>query len=86
MSVRRQQGSASFVLVLGGLTALLVGAMVLTFLFYPVVTAMLESALFAPMSTTGGARVLMYVEGLWVFWGGIILIGILSWVWVRTRQ
>lgn len=82
----RQQGSASFTIVLGALTALLVGAMVLTFIFYPVVTPMLSSPLFGTMSTDAGVRVTTYVEGLWIFWGAIILIGILSFVWVRTRQ
>lgn len=81
-----RQGSASFTIVLGALTALVVGAMVLTFIFYPVVTPMLESPLFGTMSTSAGVRVETYVEGLWVFWGAILLMGILSFIWVRTRQ
>lgn len=84
MSAR--QGSASFSIVLGGLTALLIGGMVLTFMFYPVITGLLDAAFFSGMETAAGARVTTYVEGLWVFWGGIILISILSYIWVETRQ
>jgi len=85
MSAARQ-GSASFTIVIAGLTALIIGAMVLTFVFYPIVTPMLESPLFGTMTTTSGVRVTTYVRGLWVFWGAIILIGITSFIWVRTRQ
>jgi len=87
MSARpRRQGSASFTIVIAGMTALVVGAMVLTFVFYPIATALLNSPLFDLMATTAGTRVTTYVRGLWTFWGAIILIAILSFIWVRTRQ
>lgn len=80
-----RQGSASYTIVLGAMSALLVGAIVLTMLFYPIVTAFMDAAFFSA-ETTAGARVNTYVEGMWTFWGAIILIAILSFVWVKTRQ
>ena len=83
MSAR--QGSASFVLVIGSMTAIIVGAIVLTLFVYPIVNAFRGSPAWE-METVAGTRVLTYVGGMWEFWAAIILFGILSWVWVRTRQ
>ena len=80
-----RQGSASFVLVIGGMTAIVVGAIVLTFLFYPISNAF-QGAAFWGAETAPGARVTTYVGGVWTFWGAIILISILSFIWIRTRQ
>jgi hypothetical protein len=84
MSARR--GSAAFTIVLGGMTALVVGGMVITFVFHPVATALLNSPFFGMMTTSDGVRVTTYVEGAWIFTPGIILIAILSHIWVHTRQ
>lgn len=83
MSTR--QGSASFTIVIAGLTALIVGAMLLTFLFYPIISAFMGAG-FWSAETAAGARVTTYVGGMWQFWGGIILLALLSFVWIRTRQ
>lgn len=85
MSVRPSQGSASFTIVLGAVTAVVVGGFLLTFVVYPVVNAFTGAA-FWGASTTPGANLLTVVEGIWTFWGAIVLIAILSFVWVRTRQ
>lgn len=85
MSVARRQGSAAWVIVISAFMTLLVGAMLLTFVVFPVVNAFTASA-FWSASTTDGARLLEWVNGVWVFSGAIILIAILSYVWVNTRQ
>lgn len=83
MSAR--QGSASFTIVIAGLTALVVGAMLLTFVLYPYMNAFVGSG-FWNADTTAGLRVIRFTEGLWRFWGGIVLMAILSFIWVQTRQ
>lgn len=83
MSTR--QGSASYTIVIGGIAALIVGAVMLTLVFYPVVTALLDAA-FWSAETTHGVRVNTYTRGFFVFWGGINLIALLAWIWIRTRQ
>lgn len=83
MSAR--QGSASFTIVLGALTAIVVSAIILTFVFYPIVTAFMGSAMWSA-ETAAGSTILTYTGGLWEFWAAILLMAILSFVWVRTRQ
>ena len=80
-----QQGSASFVIVLGGVMSLIAGAMVLTLALYPIINAFRGSGLWG-MDTMAGNRMLTYIGGVWEFWGAILLLGILSFIWVRTRQ
>lgn len=80
-----RQGSASFTIVIGGLTMLMVGGILLTFLHYPVTNAFMDSA-FWSSQTEHGARMTTFVGGIWIFWGAIILISILSFIWIRTRQ
>jgi len=84
MSATRQ-GSSSFTIVLGALAALIVGALILTFLVYPIFNSFTTAA-FWSADTAGGARMLMIIEGLWRFWGGIVLIALVTFIWVRTRQ
>lgn len=79
------QGSASYTIVIGGVTAIIVGGMVLTLAFYPIATAFMDAA-FWGAETTHGSRVVTYTAGIWTFWGAILLMSILSWVWIRTRQ
>jgi len=87
MSARpRRQGSASFTIVIGGIAVVLVGAMLLTFIVYPFVNAFTAAPFFSGAETTAGARVNTFVEGAFVFTGGIILLALLTWVWIRTRQ
>lgn len=83
MSTR--QGSASYTIVIGAIAALIVGALLLTLLFYPIFNAF-TGAGFWSAETTAGARVIRFTEGLWEFWGAIILIAMLAFIWVRTRQ
>lgn len=83
MSTR--QGSASYVIVIGVLMALIVGAFLLTFVVYPITNTFRGSALWS-MDTTAGNRVLMAVGGVWEFWGAIILLALLAFVFVVTRQ
>jgi len=85
MSARPRQGSASFTIVIGALAALITGAIMLTFLFYPIITAMTEAA-FWSADTVQGSRVASTTQGVWEFWGAIILLAILSFVWISTRQ
>lgn len=84
MSATRQ-GSASFTIVIAGLTLFVVGAILLTFVVYPVYNGFTNAA-FWSASTAPGVRVTTYVAGVWEFWGAILLIGLLSFVWVQTRQ
>ena len=84
MSVR-QQGSASYTIVLVGVLALLIGGIMLTFVVYPLANAFMGSA-FWSAATTPGSRLLGIVGGVWTFWGAIILLSILSYVWISTRQ
>ena len=79
------QGSASYTIVIGAITATLVGGMLLTFVMFPVFNAFTASSLWS-MDTSAGAGLLTYVAGIWEFWGGIIAIAILLWLWIRTRQ
>ena len=80
-----RQGSASYTVVIGALTALLVGAMMLTFVVFPVYNSFTASGMWAA-ETTAGVRVLTYVGGLWKFWPAIILFALVAFIWVRTRQ
>ena len=80
-----QQGSASFTIVLASLTAILVGAIMLSFVVYPIYNGFTASALFTA-DTAAGASFLEVVDGVWRFWGALILIAILSFVWINTRQ
>jgi len=80
-----RQGSASYTVVIGALTALLVGAMMLTFVVFPVYNAFTASGMWAA-ETTAGVRVLTYVGGIWQFWPAILLFALVSFIWVRTRQ
>lgn len=83
MSTR--QGSASFTIVLGAVTTFLVGGFLLTFVVYPFHNFMTAAA-FWDAETAVAARVFGIVAGLWQFWGAIILLVLLSFIWVSTRQ
>lgn len=85
MSTARRQGSAAWTIAIAGLMALIVGAILLTFVVFPVYNGFTEAA-FWSAETAEGARLLTYVDGMWVFWGGILLIALLSYIWVNTRQ
>lgn len=80
-----RRGSAAFVVVLGAVTAVIVGGFLLTFVVYPVTNAMTAAA-FWSATTTPGANLVAAVSGVWTFWGALILIAILAYVWVNTRQ
>lgn len=84
MSATRQ-GSSSFTIVIGAMAALIIGALMLTFLFFPIFNGFTSSA-FWSADTSDGARLLMFTKGLWEFWGGIILLALVAFIWVRTRQ
>lgn len=83
MSTR--QGSASYTIVIGAVTAIVVGAMMLTFVLFPMHNTF-TAASFWSADTVHGSRVVTFTTGLWVFWPAIILIAITSYVWVRSRQ
>jgi len=83
MSTR--QGSASYTIVIAAIGAVLIGGFMLTFLMFPIFNSFTNAA-FWSASTVPGARLVTMVGGLWEFWGGIILLGILSFLWVRTRR
>lgn len=83
MSTR--QGSSSYTIVIGALAALLIGGIVLTFIVYPIFNAFTNSA-FWGAETADGARLVMFIGGAWEFWGGIVLIALLAYVWITTRQ
>lgn len=80
-----RQGSASFTIVIAGVTAIIVGGMLLTFVLYPFMNAFVGSGLWNA-ETTAGLRVMRFTRGLWTFWGAIMLIAVLSYIWVETRQ
>lgn len=80
-----RQGSASFTIAIGSLTALVAGAMILTLFFYPVAGAMMDAA-FWEADTAQGATLITYVDAALVFTGGIMLIALLAYIWVSTRQ
>jgi len=54
MSVR--QGSASFTIAIGAIAALIVGAIVLTFMFFPIISAFFDAAFWGSLETTQGVR------------------------------
>ena len=83
MSVR--QGSASYTIVIAAVTSVLVGGFLLTFLVYPFHNFMTAAAFWEP-ETAVAARVFGVVSGLWQFWGVIVLLTVLSFVWITTRQ
>ncbi len=85
MSAARQ-GSASFTLVIGGLTMLLVGAIALTFFVYPIINGFLGSAFWGTAETAAGSRVQTFVKGAWIFSGGFMLVSIVLYIWINTRQ
>jgi hypothetical protein len=85
MSARPRQGSASFVIVLGAVAMFLVGGFILTFVLYPIINTFTNAA-FWTSETIAGARVTTNVAGMWEFWGAILLLALLSFVWVKTRQ
>ncbi len=84
MSVR--QGSASFTIAIGAIAALIVGAIVLTFMFFPIISAFFDAAFWGSLETTPGVRLTTTIEGVWLVWPAVILVSILSFVWVSTRQ
>lgn len=83
MSTR--QGSASYGIVIAGVMAVVIGAIMLSFVTYPLLTAF-RGASFWAAETADGARVLTYVGGVWEFTGGFLLIGLVSYIWITTRQ
>jgi len=85
MSASPRQGSSAYTIVLAGLSAVIVGAVLLTFIVYPMTNAFTGSAMWSA-DTAAGARLLMSIGGIWEFWGGILLFSLLSFIWVRTRQ
>jgi len=85
MSVRQRQGSTAWVVVIAGFMFLIFGAILATFLLFPIHNGFVTSA-FWTASTTDGQRLLTYVSGLWQFTPAIMLIALLAWVWVHSRQ
>ena len=86
MSVRqREQGSAAWLIVIAAFMALIIGAMLATFIVFPLFNGFTDSAIWAA-ETTDGRRLLTYVSGLWQFSPAVILIAILAFVWVHSRQ
>lgn len=86
MSIRQSHStSGAFVVVIGGVTALIVGAIVLTFVVFPLTDVFMASELWTAQ-TPAGSELLTYMGGFWVFWPAIILIAILSFIWINTRQ
>lgn len=85
MSAAPRQGSTAFTLVLGGVMAIVVGAIVGTFLVYPIINGFTGTELFA-FETTSGARVGTFVDGMWRFTLGFVMLGIIAFVWIETRQ
>lgn len=85
MSARPQQGSASFTIVIAGLAALVIGALLLTTMFYPIFNTFTDAA-FWSSDSVAGSRVVTYTQGLWAMWGLVILIAITAFIWVETRQ
>lgn len=81
-----RQGSASFNLVIGGVTVIASGAMILSFFFYPMVDAFMGAPFWDSLETVHGQRLTTYAGGIWVFWGAILLLAFLSWIWVVSRQ
>lgn len=86
MSARgRQQGSSAYQIVIGGLTAIVIGAIVLTFFVYPLIGGFRGTGLLS-FETAAGARVATFTDGMWVFVGGWIMIAIVLFIWIETRQ
>jgi hypothetical protein len=85
MSVRRQQGSSAWLIVIAGFMFLVFGAMLSTFIIFPLFNGFTGSAIWTA-TTTDGQRLLTYVSGLWQFAPAILLLALLAWVWVHSRQ
>ena len=85
MSAASRQGSSSYVIVVAGLAFLVVGAMMLTFILFPMTNAFAGTAIFS--ADTGPVSDLVSViAGLWKFWPFILLVVLTIYVWVETRQ
>jgi hypothetical protein len=85
MSAASRQGSSSYVIVIAGLAFIVVGAMMLTFVLFPMTNAFSGTAIFS--ADTGPVSDLTSViVGLWQFWPFILLVMLTIFVWVETRQ
>jgi len=79
------QRSAAFQIVIAAFMALIIGAMLSTFVLFPVYNAFTNAA-FWSAQTAGGTRLLTYVGGVWQMFPALVLFAILTYVWVSTRQ
>jgi len=85
MSAASRQGSSSYVIVIAGLTFILVGAIVLTFVVFPFVNNFTAMPFFSA-ETGPGSNLTNVVAGLWEFWAFILMLMLAIYVWVATRQ
>lgn len=78
------RGSAAWVLPIVSVTAVLVGAILLTVLD-PVAQAAFSSSMYNS-STSAGQMTTGAMEDMWKYWPLFILLGIMFLVWVVTRR
>lgn len=81
-----ERESAAFTVVIAALGALVMGGMLLSFVVYPIYNGLIAPAPLGGAETSAGSRVFDVTGGLFPFWGAILLIAILSFIWVRTRR
>lgn len=77
-------GSAAWVLVVVVVVAIVIGSLLLT-VTDPVAQALFDSAMWSS-TTTYGTNTMAWVQELWAFMALIILIGLFSLVYIRTRR
>jgi hypothetical protein len=76
--------SAAYIVSIVAVTAFISGALTLT-VVDPVVQTIMDSPQWSS-STAQGTDLLRWMADLWAFMSTAILIGLLSDIWVRTRQ
>jgi len=85
MSAASRQGSTSYVVAIAAVGFVFVGALVLTFIVFPITNAFTGSPIF--QAETGPVGNLTAVtSGLWTFWPFILLVVLTIYIWVETRQ
>jgi len=53
---------------------------------YPIINGFLGSAFWGTAETAAGSRVQTFVKGTWIFSGGFMLVSIVLYIWINTRQ
>lgn len=78
------RGSVAWIMVVVGVTAFFVGALLLT-VTDPVIQGLFASPMWSS-TTTFGTDALQWAEWLWQYLSLFVLLGFLSLVWINSRR